>query len=101
MKEQHDTSEWPPVSESDGTAITIAGPDAAAQPPASGTALLHQAGRQVIDLLAATVIGAGVLVLFLLAVVWDPLDRRFGFRARRHQRRFALRLPQPPLAAGS
>ncbi len=102
MNEQREAREWPPVAESHGAAIAIAGSDAAAAaPPASGIALLHQAGRQAIDLLAATVIGAGVLVLFLLAVAWDPLDRRLGFRARRYERRFALRLPQTPPTAGS
>jgi hypothetical protein len=101
--EERETGEWPPISKPHGTAIALAGRHSGAAtdgPPASMVHLLPQAGRQVADLLAATVIGAGVLILFLLALAWDPLDRRLGFRARRYERRLALRFRRSPAAGG-
>ena len=32
-------------------------------------------------------LGACLLFLFLVALAWDPFDRRFGFRARRRAER--------------
>ena len=40
-------------------------------------------------------IGAVLLLLFVLALAWDPLDRRFGFHARRREVRLNGRSPAP------
>ncbi len=46
------------------------------------------------------VLGTWVLLLFLVAVAWDPIDRRMGARRRRLAERAAHRaLSAPPHAA--
>jgi hypothetical protein len=56
--------------------------------------MTQQAVRGVISvasLVLEVVIGAWLLLLFLLALAWDPLDRRLGWHARRHAERLGSR----------
>lgn len=50
--------------------------------------LRHETGRLVM-VVAGVATGIWLLFLFLLAVAWDPLDRRLGFYARRRAARLA------------
>jgi hypothetical protein len=37
----------------------------------------------VVEMLVEIVLGVCLMCLFLLALAWDPFDRRLGFRAKR------------------
>ena len=50
----------------------------------------------VAGLVVETALGAWLLFLFLLALAWDPLDRRLGFRARRYAERLSGGSDEPP-----
>jgi hypothetical protein len=54
-------------------------------------------GFNVLTLLLEVVIGVWLLSLFLLALAWDPIDRRFGTRSKR----IAARLAERPAASGA
>jgi hypothetical protein len=45
------------------------------------------------------VVGAGVLLLFLVALAWDPIDRRIGARKRHLEARAAQRALGAPADA--
>jgi hypothetical protein len=45
------------------------------------------------SLLLELVVGVWLLLLFVLALAWDPLDRRLGFHARRWSGRYGSAAP--------
>jgi hypothetical protein len=53
------------------------------------------AGAAVVEVVLEVAIGAGLLLLFILALAWDPVDRRFGFHARRREERLNSRASAP------
>lgn len=66
--------------------------------------MTQQAVRGVISvasLVLEVVIGAWLLLLFLLALAWDPLDRRLGWHARRHAERLGSRAAVLSAAPGA
>ena len=54
-------------------------------------------------LVAEVAVGLWLLLLFLVAVAWDPFDRRLGFRARRYGDRAGTPTDEPdvPAAGGA
>ena len=63
-------------------------------------ATLRGGAANVAGLVVETALGAWLLFLFLLALAWDPLDRRLGFRARRYAERLAAGPDEPPSEEG-
>lgn len=67
----------------------------AAEEPRS---LLRHSLAELTAVLLGIAVGAGMLALYLLALAWDPIDRRLGLHARRRVERHAL-LVEEGLAA--
>lgn len=55
-------------------------------------------GMQLVGLLLEVVVGVWLMSLFLLALAWDPIDRRIGTRGKRIAARIAAR---PATSAGT
>jgi hypothetical protein len=65
--------------------------------------MVRGGAASLLALVVEIVLGAWLLVLFLLALAWDPLDRRLGLHAQRHaarlQRGSVALAPAPAEAA--
>ena len=57
--------------------------------------IVRGAVATVVEMVLEVAVGAGLLLLFVLALVWNPLDRRLGFYARRREERLNSRSPAP------
>jgi hypothetical protein len=63
--------------------------------------IVRGGAASVVGLVLETVLGAWLLLLFLLALAWDPLDRRLGFHAKRRAGQLGSRTIALPPADGN
>ena len=61
--------------------------------------MVRSGAAAAVELVLEIVVGAGMLLLFLVAMAWDPIDRKLGLHARRVAERQEQRtVVAPPVA---